>query len=188
MKIVKSMLGLLIVLMMSVACSSNATDELIYKVLSEGSLSAGDSIPTPTDSVILTVTGLIGTTNGDDRIEMDIPALESMRTVEYTVTDPFELNQIAYSGVLVSDLLDLWQVPAEATMLVVTALDDYQAEVPIEDLRKYPVIYAMKADGVPMPTATRGPAMLVFPYEHFEFDQQRYNDYWVWQIKSIEVK
>lgn len=188
MKFVKAILALSMILIMGGACSSNVAEVEVYKVLSDGTLSAGASIPTPTEDVVLTVTGLVGTTNIEERIEMDTPMLESLRTVEYTVTDPFEQNQVAYSGVLVSDLLDLWQVPAEATTLVVSALDDYQAEVPIEDLRKYPVVYAMKADGVPMPTSTRGPAMLVFPYDHFEFDEQRYNDYWVWQIKSIEVK
>ncbi|MFZ4828351.1 MAG: hypothetical protein ACOYLB_13445 [Phototrophicaceae bacterium] len=188
MKFVKAILGLCMILMMGVACSPNATDAPVYSVVSEGSLSDGATLPAPTEAVVLTVTGLIGTTNVEDRIEMDTPMLQSMRTVEYTVTDPFEKKEVVYQGILMSDLLDLWQVPAEATTLSVLALDDYQAEVPIEDLRNYPVIYAMQADGVPMPISTRGPAMFVFPYEHFEFDQQRYNDYWVWQIKSIEVK
>ena len=30
--------------------------------------------------------------------------------------------------------------------------------------------------------------MLVFPYDNFKFDVTVYNNYWAWQIKSIEVK
>jgi hypothetical protein len=39
-----------------------------------------------------------------------------------------------------------------------------------------------------MPISTRGPAMLVFPYNDFDFDRAVYDNYWIWQIKSIEVQ
>jgi len=185
------------VLMILAACSSNAEDEApaasstpVYTIISEGSLAPGDSIPTPEDetAVILTVTGKVSNTNQEDSIVMDIATIESLGVVEYTVTDPFEETDVTYRGVLLNTLLDVWQVDEDATTLSVLALNDYLAEIPLASLQDYPVIFAMQQDGAYMPIATRGPAMLVFPYNDFEFDQSLYNDYWVWQIKSIEVK
>jgi hypothetical protein len=172
------------------ACTPTAptTTETVYTVVSEGTLNAGDAIPVPTGDVILTVTGNIGTSNVDDTIQMDIATVESVGQVEYTVDDPFENRAVTYRGVLMSDLLNLWQVGDDATTLNIVALNDYAVDVPLADLRTYPVIFALQADGEYMPIATRGPAMLVYPYNDFEFEVAIYNDYWAWQIKSIEVR
>jgi hypothetical protein len=175
----------LIVVLAACAPANNAN---FYKTVSEATLKAGDAIPEPSGEVILTVTGNIGTTNADDSILMDQAMIEAAGQIEYTVTDPFENKDTLYRGPLVSDLLKLWQVPEDATILEVSALDDYTADVPIEDLKKYPVIFALQQDGLYMPVSTRGPAMLVYPYNNFDFKQEIYNDYWVWQINSINVK
>jgi hypothetical protein len=180
---------LLAVLFAACTPQEPTTTEPVYTVISEGTLNAGDAIPVPTGEVILTVTGNIGTTNVDDTIQMDIATIESVGQVDYTVDDPFENNRsVTFRGVLMSDLLNLWQVGEDATTLHVVALNDYAVDVPIADLRTYPVIFALQADGEYMPIATRGPAMLVYPYNDFEFEVAIYNDYWAWQIKSIEVR
>jgi hypothetical protein len=167
-----------------------ATPTAVFTTVSEGTLKKGDSIPVPTDDVILTVTGLTETRNveADKSIQMDLKTIESIGLVEYTVTDPFERKEIIYRGVLMSDLLDVMQVSSTAKTLHMVALNDYSIDVPLEDMRKYPVIFALQADGEYMPVSTRGPAMLVYPYDDFTFDQSVYNDYWIWQIASIDVR
>jgi hypothetical protein len=175
--------GVLVLLI--AACGSPKAD--IYTRVTEAKLRPGDTIPVPSSNSILTVTGKIGTTNSGDHIEMDLPTIESVGLVDYKMTDPFEKKPTTFRGVLMSQLLDLWKVPADATMLEMVALNDYKVNVPIEDLRKYPVIFALQQDGQYMPVSTRGPAMLVYPYDNFSFDHQKYDDYWIWQIKSISV-
>ena len=172
-----------------IACNATQNNSPVYTVISEGSLAAGEAIPLPQEDKILTVSGNIKTTNQDDHIVMDIPTIESVGVVEYTVSvDPFADREIVYQGVLMNDLLDLWQVEEDATTLIMTALNDYQVDVPLELLRDYPVVFALKADGEYMSIADKGPAMLVFPYDHFEFEQPGTNRYWIWQIKSIDVE
>lgn len=166
---------------------SNNSKDTVYTIVTEGTLKPGDSIPVPESGAILTITGSVSNFNVDESIVMDIPTIESVGVVSYTVTDPFEETKVTYTGVLMSDLLKVWGVDDSATTLSVLALNDYQVEVPIKDVRDYPVIFAMKSDGEYMPISTRGPAMLVFPYDDFEFDKALYNDYWAWQIKSIDV-
>jgi hypothetical protein len=166
------------------------TPTSVFTTVGQAALKKGDSIPVPKDDVILTVTGLTETRNveADKSIQMDLKTLESIGLVEYTVTDPFERKEITYRGVLMSDLLDVMQVSSTAKTLHMVALNDYSIDVPLEDMRKYPVIFALQADGEYMPVSTRGPAMLVYPYDDFTFDQSIYNDYWIWQIASIDVR
>ena len=165
----------------------NNTTEPVYTTVSEGTLIPGNPIPTPAEATILTVTGNIRTVNETEQIIMDIPTIESVGQVEYTVLDPFKDEEITYTGVLMSDLLDLWQIGEEATTLRMTALNDYMVEVPISLIRDFPVIFAMQANGEYMPIADKGPAMLVLPYHRFESERPSSDAYWIWQIKSIDV-
>ncbi|MCI0709973.1 MAG: molybdopterin-dependent oxidoreductase [Chloroflexi bacterium] len=169
--------------------SDSNGDEPAFVQVNEGSLSEGDEIPVPAaEDTILTVTGKIGNANQEDQIVMDLEAIESVGEVEYTLEDPFLEEQVTYRGVLMSDLLRLWGVPEDATELRVVALNDYEATAPIADMYEYPVMFALQMNGEHMPVSTRGPAMLVYPYHRYEFDRNDYNNYWVWQIKSIEVR
>jgi len=181
---------LLLVPLAIAACQPLTTEEApFYTQVSEATLNAGDEIPAPTGDVILTVTGNIGTSNAEDgSIQMDRETIERVGQIEYNVTDPFENVDHVYRGPRMSDLLALWQVPDDATQIEVHALDDYVVTVPIADLKNTPVLFALQQDGEYMPVSTRGPAMLVFPYNNFEFNQQVYNDFWAWQIASINVQ
>ena len=185
--------GLIIALMLAVvACSptETSTPEVsdVYTVVSEGTLSPGDAIPAPEGDVILTVTGNIGTTNVGDTIEMDLATIELLDQVDYNYTEVDNDVSIMYRGPLMTDLLALWQVPEDATQIRITALDGYNVNVPIAELNRYPVFFAIKTDGEYTPISTRGPAQLVWPYSHFDFEEVVYNEYWIWQIQSIEVQ
>jgi len=68
-----------------------------------------------------------------------------------------------------------------------TALNDYTVDVPIALIRDYPIIFAMQADGEYMPVSDKGPAMLVLPYDDFDFERPSSDAYWIWQIKSIDI-
>jgi hypothetical protein len=181
-------LSLAVAILLVTACGSSPNPDTIYNRVTDGKLKPGDTIPAPTGESMLMVTGKIGTQNSADSIQMDLPTIESLGLVDYKVTDPFEKKPTTFRGVLMSTLLDLWKVDKDATTLEMVALNDYKVDVPISDLRKYPVIFAVQQDGQYMPVSTRGPAMLVYPYDHFQFDRQKYDDYWIWQIKSINVK
>jgi hypothetical protein len=187
-KVITAVIILIFALMLS-ACSPGAANPTpAYTVVSEGTLNAGDVIPVPSGDVILTVTGKIGTTNVDDSIQMDVATIEALGQVDYSLTDPFEDVETSFRGVLMSDLLDVWQLTEDATSLHMVALNDYAIDVPISDVRSYPVIFALQQNGEYMPVSTRGPAMLVYPYAEYDLDPAVYNDFWIWQIKSVEVR
>jgi hypothetical protein len=180
------MIFLLVILISG--CASEPEFDAVYTGITEGTLKAGSEIPQPAEEVILTVTGQIGALNEDESIVMDLPTIESLGVVEYTVLDPFEEVETTYQGVLMRDLLELWQVSEEATTLELLALNDYRIEVPLEIVRDYPVIFAFKQNDEYMKPDYRGPGMLVFPYSDYDFERPATDAYWIWQIKAIEVK
>lgn len=186
----RSLTHLLIFLLLILisACASEPNFDTVYTRITEGTLNAGDEIPQPAEDVMLTITGQIGAPNEDESIVMDLPTIESLGIVEYSILDPFEEVETTYQGVLMRDLLDVWQVSDEASTLNMLALNDYRVEVPLDIVRDYPVIFALKQNGEYMKIDYRGPAMLVFPYAEYDFERPATDAYWIWQIKAIEVE
>ena len=178
----------LVGLLFFAACAAAPTFEQVYTAVSAATLRPGAAIPAPQQEPILTITGKISATNSASAILMDRATLEQVGLVEYTVTDPFEERPVRYRGVLMRDLLSLWQVAADAQTVQVTALNDYKIAIPINEFRQYPVLFALQADGVYMQPAYRGPAMLVYPIDQYKFDLIAVQRNWIWQIKTIDIQ
>lgn len=180
-------LSLLCILLGS-SCTKNTAFDQVYTVVQESTLQTGTTIPQPEGEVILTVSGKIGTTNADNAIVMDRSMLEAVGLVEYHVQDPFANHDILYRGVLMRDLLKLWQMDEEVKVIRFIALNDYQIDIPVEDFSNYPVLFALQADGVYMEPDYQGPAMLVYPLDNYDFDLITIKRRWIWQIKRIELE
>jgi hypothetical protein len=178
-----------IILFISSCSPAPTTPTAAYTKISEATLKAGDAIPVPGDKAILTVTGKIGAANmPDGSIHMDLKTIESVGVVEMKVKDPFDNKDNIFRGVLMSDLMAVWKVPADATEMEMIALNDYVITIPISDFKTWPVVFALQKNGEYMPVSTLGPAMIVYPYSHFEFDREIFDNRWIWQVKSIAVK
>lgn len=170
------------------ACSSQAPT--VFAKVSDPSLSPGSTIPNPAGDVVLTITGDIGTKNVGDALAFDMSTLEKIGLVEFSITDPW-LNEaeILYTGLLMTDLLEIAEVPDSATSVHLTALDDYQVEVSIADINKWPVILATRTDGSYMSIENSGPTRIIFPFDAFpEIDETIYKDLSIWSLKSIEIR
>jgi len=177
-----------IMLIALAGCSTTTKFDEVGTKVSPALLHPGDPIPLPQGDATLTVTGKIGTTNTENAIIMDIATIEQVGLVEYTVEDLFEQRPILYQGVLMRDLLALWQVDAAAQRAHFVALNDYTVEIALAEFRDYPILFALKADGNYMQPADRGPAMIVYPLADYEFDLPLIQWNWIWQIKSIEIR
>lgn len=170
------------------ACRTETPFEQIYEVVVPATLHPGTTIPIPQQAPILTITGKIGTTNHDHAIVMDRATIEKVGLVQYTVKDPFEERPVQYCGVLMRDLLALWQVADDAQTVSITALNDYKIDIPINEFRQFPILFAVKADGADMQPDYRGPAMLVYPIDQYKFDLIAVQRNWIWQIKTIDIQ
>lgn len=147
------------------------------------------SLPEPEGRVILVVEGAILHSNDESpgRVVFDRERLEQlgMHTVE--TTTPWNDGVQRYEGPLMRDLLKA--VGAQGAEVVVTALNDYSAPVPISDYIADDVILALKENGSYMRVRDKGPLFIVYPFDsnaqlHNELTYSRA----VWQVKSILVR
>ena len=148
---------------------------------------AGAALARPSEKSILTISGLISVTNQDGQAVFDRPMLEAMGLEKIETKTPWYAAKVVFEGVPMSKLLKV--VGATGRTLLVTALNDYKTEIPVEDFTKYPVILALKRDGNYMPVSDKGPLFIIYPYDaHAELRSQKFYGRSAWQVARMEVK
>lgn len=158
-------------------------------VAGTGLVTAASAAPLskPEGRVVLTVTGRIANRNDGEAAVFDLAMLEALPGRRSVIKTPWISGETTFEGPLGSALLDA--VGAEGSVLHVAALNDYAADIPVEDFRSYPVILATRLDGKPLSVRDKGPIFVVYP---FDLDPDLYNEVYfrrcVWQVKSIEVR
>ncbi len=141
----------------------------------------------PTGPVVLTVRGdNVAYPNVGDEAQFDIPMLEALRGREGSMETPWTKGRIRFSGPLLRSVLGA--AGATGGMLKIVALNDYSAELPVEDATKLDTMLATRMDGQLMSVREKGPLFLVYP---FDLDSDLFNEKYfsrsVWQITTIEV-
>ena len=126
-------------------------------------------------------------TNKDNTAQFDRPMLESLGMVAVETTTPWHEGKVKFEGVPVDKLMK--QVGATGDRVVVTALNDYTTEIPMEDFAKYKVILAIKRNGEYMPVRDKGPLFIIYPYDSDpELKSQTYYARSAWQVAKIDVR
>ena len=157
-----------------------------YERISPPSLKSTEPIPRPGKSVVLTVVGATAGNTASGNIEFDIATLERIGLVRFTSKNRWYNEPMTYEGVLGSAFLDAVGVPDRATTIRATALNDYVVRIPIEDLRRWPVVLALKLNGKYMSIRDKGPIWIVYPNHVFEeLGGPAHQGKWIWQLKEI---
>jgi len=145
------------------------------------------SLPAPTEKPILTISGKIGITNKDGTAQFDRKMLEALGETSFTTSTPWYKEPVKFEGVPLAKVLDA--VEAKGDTIVSIALNDYSAEIPVEDARKFGVILALKRDGEYMTVRDKGPIFIVYPFDsNPDLKSQKYYSRSVWQVARIQVK
>ncbi|EWY35806.1 hypothetical protein N825_34280 [Skermanella stibiiresistens SB22] len=160
-------------------------------ILFLAALTFGDALaqtlPTPLGKPILSVSGSISLTNEGRDAVFDREMLEALGTVAFETATPWDKRPVRFEGVPLGRLLDL--LGTSGTKLTAIALNDYSAELPIEDTRKYEVILALKRDGEYMPVRGKGPLFIVYNFDADpELNSQKFYSRSVWQVVRLEVR
>lgn len=140
----------------------------------------------PAGDPVLTVTGHIAKTNSPSGAVFDLTMLEKLAGREASMETPWTKGKNRFSGPFLRAVLKA--AGASGKKLVIKALNDYSADVPIEDADKLDTILAVRMNGKALSVRDKGPVFLIYP---FDKDQALYNEKYfsrsVWQIKEIEV-
>ena len=150
------------------------------------SMVQADQLPTPTGPVLLTIDGNIANPNVDGAAELDLAMIDALEQRTTATETPWYEGTKSFSGPLAAALFDA--VGAEGSMVTVTALYGFSAEVPMSDFLDYPVIFASRLEGKTLAIRDKGPLFLIYP---FDTEADLYNEIYfgrsVWQITSITV-
>ena len=145
------------------------------------------TLPKPQGKVVLTVSGLIGQTNGEGNAAFDIAMLEALGMASFTTVTPWYSGAVAFEGVRMATLLD--RIAAAGSVLTARSLDDYSIDIPVEDFRKYEVLLALKRDGSYLPPRDKGPLFIVYPYDSKpELRRQRFYSRSAWHVARMVLK
>jgi hypothetical protein len=145
-----------------------------------------EGLPQPSGPVVLEVTGNIRSTNGDRVARFDRQMLEALGTSKLKTSSAWTVGKPEFEGVLARDLLDL--VGAEGTSVTASALNDYVVTLPLEELRRYPVVLALRMDGEYLKIKDKGPIWIVYPRDqHKELQDSLTDKRWIWQLYNIRV-
>ncbi|MBB4142421.1 molybdopterin-dependent oxidoreductase [Rhizobium rhizoryzae] len=145
------------------------------------------ALDAPKGPVILTVKGTLAHANVGATAQFDLEMLEKLDGRTGKMKTPWTEGETSFSGPLLRAILNA--AGATGSKLQVKALNDYFAEVPVEDAEKLDTILATRQNGKVMSIREKGPLFLIYP---FDKDPALYNEKYfsrsVWQIKEIEVK
>jgi hypothetical protein len=154
--------------------------------LATAAIAAG-TLGQPSEKPMLTVSGKIAVTNKDGTALFDRAMLEGMGMVSIETTTPWYKGTVKFEGVSLAKLMAA--VGASGDTIVAVALNDYAVEIPMDDIKKYNVVLALKRDGEYMPVREKGPLFIVYPYDSdSELKSQKFYSRSAWQVARLEVK
>ncbi|WP_232822263.1 hypothetical protein [Salinicola sp. CR57] len=141
----------------------------------------------PSGSILLTVSGNIGTTNVGDTAQFDRAMLESLTGGRTQTHTPWHDGLMTFEGPLGRAVLQA--VDARGDALRVVALNDYAATIPVGDWQRFDVLLALTANGEPLRVRDYGPIFVIYPFDdHPELKNEDIVTRSVWQVTRIEVQ
>lgn len=160
---------------------------LAVGALEAGGVVAAEPLPPAEGPVLLVVSGNLEVTNSPQGAQFDREMLYGLGLTAVDTTTAWTDGVQAFEGVLLSAVLD--RVGAHGTTITATAINDYEARIPIEDAATYEVLLAAKMNGTEMTVRDRGPLWIVYPRDSYPvLMEPLFNDRWVWQLREIRVE
>ena len=115
--------------------------------------------------------------------------LEQMLEIDQTeirTSNEFVDGEKTFSGPMMRDVLRRFNI-RDASFVRLTAANDYQVEIAVQEFNDYDVILALEVDGVALSRRDKGPLWLIYPMsDHDELQDPVYNSRLIWQVVRLE--
>ena len=147
---------------------------------------AVEPLPMPKGPVVLTVSGKIEQTNSGGVALFDMDMLEALGKASFKTR--WELSDMPqlFEGIPLRALLE--RLGAHGKSLRASALNDYVARIPIDDLKFEPIL-ATKVDGRVLTMRDKGPLWIAYNRDANKVLQDSlYDSRWVWQLNKLHVE
>lgn len=124
---------------------------------------------------------------GDRTVSLGFQDLAALPQVSHVIDTPWTEPGQDFAGPLLTDILD--HVGARAQeRIIVTALNAYEASIPVDDLETLPVILAIHRNGAPMSVRENGPAWIIYPLQQADLRTESVYAKMVWHVTTIDVQ
>jgi hypothetical protein len=159
-----------------------------------GALACATLLPTaaraldrPTGKVVLTVTGPLTVRNDGAAAAFDMALFERLPQHSFSTKTPWYPQPRKFTGVPVRDLLHA--VGSTAGTVRAVALNDYRADMPIDDLVDNGAMIAYLLDDQPIPVREKGPLVIIYPFaERADLRDAVHYSRAVWQLRRLELR
>jgi hypothetical protein len=158
---------------------------LAEQVLEPASLGPGERLPTATGESFLTVTGRIAPGPADGRLRLDAAGLQRLGLRKVTVFEPFVRQTVDFQGVWLADVLAAAEVSPSATSVHLTALDDYETDLSMADIRAGVFLATRTGAGQAIPLEEGGPVRILIPGD---IPSGTTDAKWIWSLSTVEVR
>ena len=137
--------------------------------------------------VLLSISGRLDNTNVDGRADFDLAMLDALPQHSFVTGTPWFRSARKFSGPLLRELLAM--VGAQGQTLVAVALNDYKVAIPLDDVRRYPVLLATRLDDELMRVRDKGPLFIIYPFDaHADLRSERFYSRAAWQLRHLELR
>ena len=156
------------------------------KIISPATLKPGQAVPKPAQKPVLTITGKISAANKGHALVFDRRTLERLGVVQVRLYEPWAKKTLEFRGVWLKDLLAVAALQADAARLHMTALDDYQVDLTMAEVRAGGILVGTQAgDGSSIPIDQGGPVRILF----LDGVPAGANpDQWIWSLTTVDVR
>lgn len=114
--------------------------------------------------------------------------LENLPQITLVTENEFVDGPTKFVGPLARDILDTVGRGISDSLLL-TAANDFQVEIPVNEIDKYDVVFALQANDIALSARDKGPIWVIYPIsEHKELQDPLYNSRLIWQLVRMDVK
>jgi hypothetical protein len=146
-----------------------------------------DGLASPTDAIVLTISGAIAVTNSAETATFDIGLLQTLPQTTYQTTTIWTEGPQEFTGVLLSDLIEA--VGGSAASVQAAAINDYAVEIPGSDVTQDGALVAYLLNGSPMSVRDKGPLWIVYPYDtNPEYQSEVTYSRSIWQLDRLFLR
>lgn len=140
----------------------------------------------PSNTPILTISGNLNQYNHQNELRLDRDQLLSFKQVTLKTTTLWTDGESTFTGPLVREILAA--VGSKAKTISAIAINEYAVDIPVTDLEKFPVIFAIQQNGVALSIRERGPIWVMYPWDSdAQLKQDKYYSRSIWQLDSIKI-
>lgn len=141
----------------------------------------------PSGEVVLTVSGAIANTNGDNKAAFDLAMLKALPVTTFKTKTTWTEGEKSFTGVSMQALLAA--VGSTGSVAKSIALNDYGVNIPVTDAVVDGPIVAYFMDDQPMSVRDKGPLWIVYPFDAKpEYRTEETYAKSIWQLSRIELK